>query len=142
LYSWYVNDALSTANGAAAMAGSLGILALLLASVGMFGVFSYWVRQRQHDIGVRMALGATPASVVRMVLRASAKAVGWGLVIGILVAVAAAQLLRSSLYGLSPLDPPAFGSAIGILLLTALIATLMPAWRAVKVDPLEALRAD
>ncbi|MBL0172196.1 MAG: ABC transporter permease [Gemmatimonadaceae bacterium] len=141
-YTWYVDQALSTSVFAATVAGAIGVLALLLASVGMFGVFSYWVRQRQHDIGVRMALGATPARVVRMVLRASARAVGFGLVIGVVAAAGAAQLLRSSLYGLSPLDPVTFATAIGILAGTALVATLLPAWRAVHVDPLESLRAD
>jgi ABC-type antimicrobial peptide transport system permease subunit len=124
------------------VAAAIGALALVLASVGMFGVFSYWVRQRQHDIGVRLALGATSGHVVRMVLRASARAVGWGLVIGTAAALGAAQLLRRSLGDLSPLDPAAYGTAVLVLVASAALATLWPAWRAVKVDPLESLRAD
>jgi ABC-type antimicrobial peptide transport system permease subunit len=117
-------------------------LALVLASVGIFGVFSFWVRQRQRDIGIRMALGATRTSILRMVVGAAGRAVGWGLVIGVLLSAAVAQLLRSSLYGLSPFDPRSFGAAIGILLLAAFLATVLPAWRAVHVDPMESLRSD
>jgi predicted permease len=141
-YRAYVADRFSSTNFAAAVSGALGTLALLLASIGMFGVFSYWVEQRQHDIGVRFALGATREHVVRLVLGASARAVGWGLGIGVLVAIGAAQLLRSSLYGLQPLDPPSFAAAIGVLVATALIATLWPTWRAVRINPIESLRAD
>jgi predicted permease len=141
-YDWYIQDALSTSRFAALVSGAIGALALVLASVGMFGVFSFWVRQRQHDIGVRMALGATPTHVLGMVLRASTRAVGWGLLVGVIAAAGAAQLLRGSLYGLSPLDPWSFAAAIGVLVGTAVMATLLPAWRAVHVDPLESLRAD
>ncbi len=141
-YRWYIDQALSTTVFAASIAGAIGILALVLAAVGMFGVFSYWVRQRQHDIGIRLALGATPARVLRLVMRASAKAVGWGLLVGVAAAVGAAQLLRRSLYGLSPLDPLSFVTAVGILAVTALLATVVPAWRAVRVNPLESLHAD
>jgi predicted permease len=141
-YQWYIENTLSGATGAATMAGALGLLALVLASVGIFGVFSFWVRQRQRDIGIRMALGATRSSILRMVVGATGRAVGWGLVIGLVLSVAVAMLLRSSLYGLSPFDPRSFGAAIGILLLAAFLATLLPAWRAVHVDPMETLRSD
>ncbi len=141
-YDWYVRDRFSATTFAASVAGALGLLALVLASVGMFGVFSYWVEQRQHDIGVRFALGATREHVVGLVLGASARAVGWGLAIGTLAAVGAAQLLRSSLYGLEPLDPPTFAGAIAVLVLSALVATLVPTWRAVRIDPIKSLRAD
>lgn len=141
-YSWYLTDALGTSMFAASVAGAMGILALVLASVGMFGVFSYWVGQRTHDISVRMALGATTAHVLRLVLSSSAKAVGWGIVIGIPAAAGAAQLLRSALYGLHPFDPVAFGTAIGLLVSCALAATAIPAWRAVHVQPMSVLRND
>lgn len=141
-YDWYVRDRFSAATFAASVAGALGMLALVLASVGMFGVFSYWVEQRQHDIGVRFALGATREHVVRLVMGASARAVGWGLAIGTVAAVGAAQLLRSSLYGLEPLDPLSFGGAIAVLVISALVATLIPTWRAVRINPIESLRAD
>ncbi len=141
-YRAYVADRFSSTNFAAAVAGALGLLALVLASIGMFGVFSYWVEQRQHDIGVRFALGATREHVVRLVLGASARAVGWGLGTGTLAAVGTSQLLRSSLYGLQPLDPAAFGAAILVLVVSALVATLWPTWRAVRINPIESLRAD
>jgi putative ABC transport system permease protein len=141
-YRWYVENQLSGATGAAAMAGVLGILALVLASVGIFGVFSFWVRQRTRDIGIRMAFGATTRTVLRMVLGATGRAVGWGMVLGIAASVAVALVLRSSLYGLQPLDPVAFGAAIGVLIVSAILATVIPAWRAIHVDPMEALRSE
>ena len=124
------------------MAGCLGVLALALASIGMFGVFSYWVRQQRRDIGIRLALGAAPGRVVRMVMRTSARAVGWGLVVGVALSVGAALVLRSSLYGLRPLDPVSFGGTVAVLVISALLATLRPARRAAQVDPAEALRSD
>jgi hypothetical protein len=141
-YQWYIENSLSGASGAAAMAGALGLLALLLAAVGIFGVFSFWVRQRQRDIGIRLALGATRARILQMVVGATGRAIGWGLAIGVLLAMLAALVLRSSLYGLSPFDPVSFGGAIGVLVVVAFLATLMPAWRAVHVDPMESLRSD
>jgi predicted permease len=141
-YRWYVDRALAGSITGAILAGGLGLLALALASIGMFGVFSYWVRQQRRDIGIRMALGASPNRVVRMVLRKSAEAVGWGLVAGIGLALVAAFVIRSSLYGVSALDPIAFVGTTGLLVLAALVATLIPARRAAQVDPAESLRSD
>jgi predicted permease len=139
---WYIENTLSGATGAATMAGALGLLSLLLASVGIFGVFSFWVQQRQRDIGIRMALGASQAHILRLVVLATGRAVGWGLVVGLLLSTAVAMVLKSSLYGLSPLDPVSFGAALGVLLLSALLATVLPAWRAVHVHPMESLRSE
>jgi putative ABC transport system permease protein len=141
-YAWYVERVFGPQRGAATIAAALGGLALLLAVVGMFGVFSYWVEQRRRDIGIRVALGATRAEVLRMLLVATGRAVGWGLVVGVILAVVAAQTLRSSLYGLPPLDPTAFALAISVLIGSALLATLWPAWSALRVSPLEAIRSD
>jgi len=141
-YRWYVDRALAGSITGAIMAGCLGVLALALASIGMFGVFSYWVRQQRRDIGIRLALGAAPGRVVRMVMRTSARAVGWGLVVGVALSVGAALVLRSSLYGLRPLDPVSFGGTVAVLVISALLATLRPARRAAQVDPAEALRSD
>lgn len=141
-YRWYVDRALSGAITAAILAGGLGLLALALASIGMFGVFSYWVRQQRREIGIRLALGAAPGRVVRMVLRTSAKAVGWGLLAGVALALVAAFVIRSSLYGVSALDPVAFVGTAGVLLLVALVATLLPARWAARIDPAESLRTD
>lgn len=141
-YRWYVDRALSGSITAAILAGGLGLLALALASIGMFGVFSYWVRQQRREIGIRMALGAAPSQVVRAVLRTSARAVGWGLMAGLGLAIIGAFVVRSSLYGVSALDPVAFVGTAGLLVLAALVATLLPARRAAQVDPSESLRAD
>ncbi len=127
---------------AAALAGGLGALALLLASVGMFGVFSYWVQQRTQEIGVRMALGARPGQVFALVFGVSARAVVAGLVLGLAGAAAASRLLRSMLYGLSPLDPVAFAAATFVLLVAGAAAVYGPARRATRVDPMLALRAE
>jgi len=139
---WYVDLSLASAKTAATMAGLMGALALLLASVGIFGVFSFWVQQRQQDIGVRMALGASRARIARMVLGASGRAIGWGLGIGFVLSLLVALALRSWLYGLSPFHLGTFVAALGVLMVSALLATLLPAWRAVHVDPMQSLRAD
>ena len=141
-YDWYVVTSVAGASGAAAMAGALGLLALLLASVGIFGVFSFWVRQRTREIGVRVAFGATKGRILRMVLGATGRAVGWGIVLGLVAAAGVATVLRNQLYGLSPFDPVAFAVALLVLLGSAAIATVVPAWRATRVDPMEALRAE
>jgi predicted permease len=141
-YQWYVDDGLRASYGSAAMAGMLGSLALGLAAVGMFGVFAFWVQQRRHEIGVRMALGATQGQVARLVLGATGRAIVGGLVVGLIGAVAAGQVVRSALYGVDPIDPVAFVVAVGVLVLSALVATVVPCWQAVHVDPAESLRAD
>lgn len=141
-YDWYVNRSFGAARGSAVIAGALGALALVLAVVGMFGVFAYWVQQRRRDIGIRMALGASRAAVLRMMLLVTARALGAGLVLGIGLAMLAARVLRGSLYGLSPLDPVSFAAAIGVLVASALVATMWPAWTASRVSPLEAIRSD
>ncbi len=141
-YAWYIANSASGSAGAAAMAGALGLLALLLASIGIFGVFAFWVRQRQREIGVRIALGATSGRILRMVLGATGRAVGWGVLLGLAASAGVAMVLRSQLYGLSPFDPVTFALALGVLLAAAALATVLPAWRAMRVDPAEALRAD
>ena len=117
-----------------------GVLALLLASVGLYGVISYAVAQRTKEIGIRMALGATGRIVMTMVLRQSLIVVLAGLAIGLLLAVMLTRLLSSFLFGVSPLDPLSLGFAAALLILVAACAVLFPARRATKVDPLVALR--
>jgi putative ABC transport system permease protein len=124
----------------ASLALAVGALALTLASVGMFGVFAFWVQQRTREIGVRMALGARGSAVLRAVLASSARAIAAGLALGWLGAVAAAGLLRQSLFGLSALDPIAYLAAMAVLAAAALLATAVPARRAMRVDPVVALR--
>jgi len=116
-----------------------GVLALLLASVGLYGVISYAVAQRTNEIGIRMALVATGRSVMTMVLRQSLTVVLAGLAIGLTLALIATRLVSSFLFGVSPLDPFSIVSATFLLALVAALAVLVPARRAARVDPLVAL---
>jgi predicted permease len=121
-------------------ASILGTFGLALATVGMFGVFAYAVRQRTREIGLRMALGARATDIVRLVLTGSSRAVAGGLVVGIFGALGASQVLRNSLYGVSPLDPITFGGVALLLVVAALAASYVPARRAARIDPTQALR--
>lgn len=122
--------------------GTFGALALLLAIVGIYGVVSYAVAQRTREIGVRRALGATPGRVGTLVLRSTLAAVIPGLVVGALLTLANAKALGALLYGVSPFDLPTLVMAVGTLGAASLLASLVPAWRAVRVDPLIAMRAE
>jgi predicted permease len=124
------------------LAGLLGVFALVLATVGMFGVFAYAVRQRTREIGIRMALGAQPADVVRLILGGHSRAVLGGLVFGLLGAIAASQILRGFLYGVSPFDPLAYLGVAALLTCAGLLASYVPARRATRINPIEALRCD
>jgi len=121
---------------------AIGALALLLAAVGAFGVFAYAVEERRREIGIRIALGARAAQVVRFAVGRLQGTVVAGLVVGLGLAAAAAPLLGRFLYGLSPLDPTAYGQVALLLGATAAAATWLPARRAARVDPVATLRAD
>jgi putative ABC transport system permease protein len=127
---------------AAAGAGVLGLVALALASIGIYGVLAYLVSQRTREIGVRMALGARPADLVRLVLREGAGLIGAGAVIGTLIAAAAAPLLRALLFGISAYDPVAFAAAALVLIGVAVAACYVPARRASRLEPVAALRIE
>jgi len=120
--------------------GLFGVLGLLLASIGLYGVLSFQVARRTREIGIRMALGSSRGEVVGLVLRQGAGLVGLGLAIGIVGAAGLALLLRSLLLGLHPWDPLAFAGVVAALLLASFFACLVPARRATRVDPLVALR--
>ena len=117
-----------------------GFLALALTSIGLFGVISYIVSQRTHEIGVRMALGAQRSDVLRLVVRHGILLTAMGLVIGLGMAFGAAQLLSSLLYGIRPTDPATFVGVALLLCAVVLLACYIPARRAISVDPLVALR--
>jgi predicted permease len=117
-----------------------GLLALLLAAVGLYGVMSYSVSRRTREIGIRMALGAATGNVLRLVLKEGMSLVGSGVTVGLIVAAAVTRLLASFLYGISPLDATTFLAIPLVLALVALLANYLPARRAAKVDPMEALR--
>jgi putative ABC transport system permease protein len=115
-------------------------LALALAAVGIYGVMSYSVSQRTREIGVRVALGARVPDILKMVLGEGLKLTLIGVAIGLLMAIAMAQLMKNLLYGVGAIDPLAFVGAPALLVATATIACLIPAWRAARTDPLTALR--
>jgi len=124
----------------AGFASSLGILGLILAVVGVYGVVSYGASQRQHEIGIRMALGARPTGVLALIIRQAVILVGAGIGVGVLAALGINRLLLSLLVGVSSSDPLTLVSVCGLMLAVALIACYIPARRATKVDPLAALR--
>jgi len=119
-----------------------GALALVLAAVGLYGVMAYTVARRQAEFGVRLALGASPAGLERLVLGESLTLVGVGLAIGVVAAGATAQTLSHLLFGLHPLDPVAFAVATAALLFVAMLAAYLPARQAASVDPVVALRSE
>ena len=119
-----------------------GILALILASVGLYGVMSYFVAKRTGEIGIRMALGATRASVLGSVLRGALLQIAFGLVVGIPAALFAGHLMASQLYGVGSYDPWAFVGAALVLAVCAAFASLIPARRAASIEPMQALRTE
>jgi predicted permease len=127
-------------NMGAAFAGTLGALGLVLAVVGVYGVVSYGAARRTHEIGIRMALGAQPGSVFGLVLRQAAILVSSGISIGLLAALAVTKLLSSLLVGVTSTDPVTFVAVAFLLILAAFVACYIPAHRAMRVDPMEALR--
>jgi predicted permease len=137
-----VTSGFSTSRSAAGIAGFFGVLALLISSVGLYAVVASSVAERTRELGVRVALGATPREVMQFVMRGGGKLGAIGLVIGLAGAIVVARLMSSLLYGLSPTDPITFASIPVALAVVVLLATYIPARRAVKLDPIAALRSD
>jgi predicted permease len=126
----------------AVVLGAFGLVALLLAAAGIYGVASYSVASRTREIGVRAALGATRAGIVRMILLESGRRIGAGVVVGLAGTIAVGALLSSYLYGVKPMDPAVLGGVIGTIVLVALVGTLAPARRASRADPVIAMRSE
>jgi putative ABC transport system permease protein len=124
----------------AILLGAFASLALVLAAVGIFGVLSYMIAQRTHELGIRLALGAQRADVIRLVARETVPMVGLGVVIGLAAAFGLARFVRSMLYEVAPNDPLTFGGVAVVLAAVAMAAALVPARRAARVDPCVALR--
>jgi predicted permease len=137
-----IGRATASKNFSASLVLAFAVLSLMLAAVGLYGVLSYLVQQRVAEIGIRMALGAQRSEILRLVLMDGMRPVLFGLALGLLGGAAAGTLIKSILYGMRPLDPIVFAGMIGILLLTAAMASAIPALRACRIEPTQALRIE
>ncbi|PYT27963.1 MAG: hypothetical protein DMG58_19315, partial [Acidobacteria bacterium] len=136
VFKTQINESLLQERLMATLSGFFGFLAALLATIGLYGVMSYMVAQRQNEIGVRMALGANGRDVLRMVLREAGLLLAIGLAVGTALAVAAGRAATSMLYGLKPHDPITMALAIASLAAVALVASYVPALRAARLEPM------
>jgi putative ABC transport system permease protein len=136
----HIAESMTPFRGLALLAGVLGAIASLLASIGLYGVMSFVVSQRAREIGVRIALGAQSGEVVRLFLKEGLRLTIIGLAVGLAGGVGVSRILAAALVDLSPFDPLAFGGGALFLALVALLATYLPARQATKIDPMTALR--
>jgi ABC-type antimicrobial peptide transport system permease subunit len=137
-----VRETLNVAVAGASIAGSLGAIALLLAIVGVYGMFSYLVEERRREIGVRLALGASRPQLGRALARAMRWALGLGLAGALVSMLTAGQLLRGFIFGMSPVDPMSY-LVVGLILgVAAIVATAAPVRRALRIDPAVTLKND
>jgi putative ABC transport system permease protein len=125
-----------------ALLGGFALVAALLAAIGIYGVISVATTQRTREFGVRMALGADRGEILGMVVREGALMAGIGLALGLVAAVTFGRVMERFLYGITPADPITLAGVVGVLAAVALVACVMPARRATRVDPLVALRAE
>jgi ABC-type antimicrobial peptide transport system permease subunit len=126
----------------AGLVGTIGGLGIFLAGVGLYGLISFSVSRRTHEIGLRVAMGAAPSDVLALVFREAVSRLAIGVVIGIAAGLAAARVIRSGLYGVSPTDPIGLGAAVAVVATVGLLAAYAPARRALRVDPATALRQE
>ncbi|HEV2688235.1 MAG TPA: FtsX-like permease family protein, partial [Bryobacteraceae bacterium] len=122
--------------------GSFAVLALILATIGLYGLISYSVSQRTREVGIRMALGAEPRDVIRLVVGEGARLTLMGIAAGVLAALGLTRLMRSLLFGVSAVDPVTFAAVALLLAVVAITASYIPARRAVRTSPLNALRCE
>jgi len=137
-----IERSLGNASLSASLVMAFAVLSLMLASIGLYGVLSYLTMQRIGEIGVRMALGAQREQVLRLMLGDGLRPAVYGLVLGLAVSTGAVRLIQSMLYGTRPLDPAIFAAVAATLLVVAALACLVPAWRASRIDPMQALRTE
>jgi len=121
---------------------SFAAAAILLAAIGTYGLVSYWVTQRTYEIGLRVAIGATRNRIVSMILAQGLRVAPYGIVAGVIVALAATRFLASLLYGVGATDPLTFAAVTALVLAVAITATALPAWRASRIDPINSLRVE
>jgi putative ABC transport system permease protein len=138
----YVGDALSQSRFSLMLMAAFGILALLLATIGIYGVIAYTVRQRTREIGIRLALGEEPRHIRNLVVREGMTLVGISILVGVPLAVAVAYGLGGLLYGIEPTDPITYGAAIAVLACAALLGCYVPARRIAGVSPLLVLKSE
>jgi ABC-type antimicrobial peptide transport system permease subunit len=141
-YSKVVSADFQQENMIATLTTLFGVLGLVLAAVGLYGVLAYTVERRTGEIGVRMALGADRGRVVAMVLGGAFRQVGIGLALGIPAAIGAGKLMSGQLFGVQPWDPVMLALATLLLSLAALVASVIPAWRAAGIEPMLAIRIE
>jgi ABC-type antimicrobial peptide transport system permease subunit len=137
-----IDESISSERLIAQLCGFFGILALLLAATGLYGVMAYAISRRANEIGLRMALGAGRGSVIWMVLRETIAVVAAGIAIGLPAALVATRLIAAMLEGLSANDPATFGVAIVVMLVMGIVAGFIPAARASRIDPIAAVRQE
>jgi putative ABC transport system permease protein len=118
------------------------VLALVLATVGIYSVLAYTVRQRVREIGIRMALGAPAKGVLRLIVIEGLKPTLIGVVVGLVLAAMLVRVMATLLFGVSQHDPGTFSTVTGIMIVVGILATLIPAWRATRVDPIVTLRSE
>ena len=135
-----IENSLSQQEIFARLSGFFGLVALLLVCIGLYGVMAFSVVQRTREIGLRMALGAHPSKVLGMILRESMLVVVLGVGLGLIVSLAGARVLTAFLFGLKPHDPATIGIALLLMVTSAGVAAFLPARRAMRVDPMTALR--
>ena len=136
----YASEWLGEERASVALLGGLSVLGMFLASVGLYAVVAYLVSRRTHEIGIRMALGARPADVLRLALGQGVRLAGCGVAIGLVAALAVSHLMVHRLYGIKPTDAPTYVAGAALAIIVAVAACWIPARRAMKIEPMEALR--
>jgi predicted permease len=137
-----LHDSLARQRFASTMLGAFAVFALLLAAVGLYGVMSHLVTQSTHDIGVLVTLGARPGNIIGLGVRQGMQLAGIGIVVGLAGALGLTRVMNSLLFGVSTTDALTFATVTTLLAAVALAATVIPAWRATRVDPMVALREE
>jgi putative ABC transport system permease protein len=138
----FVSEAFARHRFNLVLLGLFGGLALLLSAAGIYGVMAYGVAQRKNELGLRLALGAQPHDVMNLILRQGLRLISVGLVLGLVSALALTRLMKSLLFGVNATDAVTFAAVTLLLLVVALLACLIPARRATRVDPLATLRQE